>query len=252
MPPGIVAATVAAFATSSPELSVAVSSALAGGPQIALGNALGANTVNGAIALGVAVLISPIRSSLDSVKRDLPVALLAPLLTAALLVDGELSRVDALVMMAVFAAWLLATVLEARRRRSSVEEVMGGERLWVAVAHGALGLALLGVAGKLIVEGARGLALAWGMDEFVVGATVVAIGTTAPELATVLAAKLRGHDEVGLGTILGSNIFNGLFIIPVAAAIFPIVVGWQEVAVALGFGANSTGGKPSRYRGEAG
>jgi cation:H+ antiporter len=128
-------------------------------------------------------------------------------------------------------------LLEARRQRSSIEEVLGGQRLWVAVAHGAAGFALLAIAGTLIVDGARGLALAWGMDEFVVGATVVALGTTAPELATVLAAKLRGHDEVGLGTVLGSNIFNGLFIIPIAAAIHPIAVGRAETAIALGFGA---------------
>lgn len=239
VPPGIVAATIAAFATSSPELSVAVSAALAGGPQIALGNALGANLVNVALVLGVAVLISPIRSPRDSVKRDFPVALAAPLLAAGVLIDGVLSRVDAAMMLAVFLAWLVATVREARRQRSNVQDVLGGQRLWVAVAHGAAGLVLLGLAGTLIVHGARGLALAWGMDEFVVGATVVALGTTAPELATVLAAKLRGHDEVGLGTILGSNIFNGLFIIPLAAAIFPIVIGWQDVAVALGFGALS-------------
>lgn len=239
VPPGIVAATVAAFATSSPELSVAVSAALAGGPQIALGNALGANLVNVALVLGLAVLISPIRSPRDSVQRDFPVALLAPLLTGVLLLDGELSRLDGMLMAAVFAAWLVATVLEARRQRSSIEEVLGGQRLWVALLHGTAGLALLGFAGTLIVDGARGLALAWGMDEFIVGATVVALGTTAPELATVLAAKLRGHDDVGLGTILGSNIFNGLCIIPLAAAIHPIAVGWQEVAIALGFGALS-------------
>lgn len=237
VPPGIVAATIAAFATSSPELSVAVNAALAGGPQIALGNALGANIVNVALVLGLAVLVSPIRSPRDSVKRDFPVALLAPLLTAGLLLDGTLSRVDGLVMFCVFAAWLAAALLEARRHRSSIEEVLGGQRPWVAVAHGAAGLALLAVAGSLIVYGARGLALSWGMDEFVVGATVVALGTTAPELATVIAAKLRGHDEVGLGTLLGSNIFNGLFIIPLAAAIHPIAVGRAESAVALGVGA---------------
>lgn len=234
--PGIVGATVAAFATSSPELSVAVSAALAGGPQIALGNALGSNVVNVALILGIALAVSPIGSPGGSMKRDFPVALLAPAVTALLLIDGVLSRLDGLLLLGMFLAWLVATVLEARHQRSSVEQVLGVQRRWVWLAHGAGGLALLGVAGTLIVAGGRGLALALGIDEFVVGATVVALGTTAPELATVLAAKLRGHDEVGLGTILGSNIFNGLFIVAVAATIHPIAVELSEAAIALAFG----------------
>jgi cation:H+ antiporter len=99
-----------------------------------------------------------------------------------------------------------------------------------------VGLAFLVAAGNLVVAGARGIAISWGIDEFVIGATIVAVGTSAPELATAVIAKLRGHDEVGLGTILGSNIFNGLFIIATAAIIHPIALSWREVAVALVFG----------------
>jgi len=99
-----------------------------------------------------------------------------------------------------------------------------------------VGLVLLIAAGRLIVTGATGIARAFGIDEFVIGATIVAVGTSAPELATTLIAKLRGHDEVGLGTVLGSNIFNGLLIVAVATLISPIVVSWHEVAVALAFG----------------
>jgi cation:H+ antiporter len=88
----------------------------------------------------------------------------------------------------------------------------------------------------LIVAGAKGIARAFGVPEFIIGATIVAVGTSAPELATTIIAKLRGHDEVGLGTILGSNIYNGLFIVGVAATIHPIVVGWRQSAIALVFG----------------
>jgi cation:H+ antiporter len=95
---------------------------------------------------------------------------------------------------------------------------------------------MLILAGNLIVTGARGIAVALGMDAFVIGATIVAVGTSVPELATTVIAKLRGHDEVGLGTILGSNIFNGLFIISVAAIIHPITVGWRELALTLAVG----------------
>ena len=92
------------------------------------------------------------------------------------------------------------------------------------------------VAGHLIVAGAKGIAISFGIDEFVTGATIVAIGTSVPELATTVVSKMRGHEEVGLGTILGSNIFNSLWVVGIAATIFPISVSWREVSVALIFG----------------
>jgi cation:H+ antiporter len=136
----------------------------------------------------------------------------------------------------MFLAWLVAAVIEARKQRSAAEKILGEHRGWLAVISCIVGLAFLVAAGYLIVTGARGIAIAFGMDEFIVGATIVAIGTSAPELATVIIAKLRGHEDVGLGTILGSNIFNGLFIVAVAAVIYPISVNWREVAVALVLG----------------
>jgi cation:H+ antiporter len=234
--PGIVGATVAAFATSSPELSVSITSSLAGTPQIALGDALGSNVVNIALILALALLISGIQSSRDSIRRDFPVAFLVPVLTAALAADGELSRLDGLVMLSLFLAWMTATVIEVRRQRSAAEEVLGAHRLAPAVLSALFGLVFLVGAGLLIVDGARTIAVSFGLSEFVIGATVVAVGTSVPELATTLISKLRGHDEVGLGTILGSNIFNGLFIVAVAVLIHPIVFDAQSVRVALTFG----------------
>lgn len=234
--PGIIGATVAAFATSSPELSVAINAALAGEPQISLGDALGSNVVNVALILALALVISGIQSPRHSVKRDFPAALAVPVFTGVLFLDGVLSRYDGFLMMGLFFAWLAATVIEARRQRSAAESVLGEHRGGLAVLACVAGLALLVAAGNLIVAGARGIAIAFGIDEFVIGATIVAVGTSVPELATTVVAKLRGHDEVGLGTILGSNIFNGLFIVAVAAVIYPITVSWREVAVALVFG----------------
>ena len=231
--PGIIGATVAAFATSSPELAVSVNAALAGTPQIALGDALGSNVVNVALILALGLVMSGIRAPRDTLRRDFPVALLVPVITGILLFDGVLSRGDGLVLLAVFLWWMVAAINEARRQRSVAGAVLGERRHWLALVYCALGLAFLAAAGSYIVTGARGIAAAFGVDEFVIGATLVALGTSAPELATVLIAKLRGHDEVGLGTILGSNIFNGLFIIAVAAVISPIAMHWREVAVAL-------------------
>ncbi|HXV49695.1 MAG TPA: sodium:calcium antiporter [Candidatus Binatia bacterium] len=234
--PGIIGATVAAFATSSPELSVSINAAMAGKPQIALGDALGSNVVNVALILAVALVISGIQSPRDSVKRDFPVALLVPVVTSVLILDGALSRFDGILLLSMFIIWLLAAITEARKQRSASDKILGEHRGWLALVLCVVGLAFLVAAGSLIVAGARGIAISWGIDEFVIGATVVAVGTSAPELATTIIAKLRGHDEVGLGTILGSNIFNGLFIIATAAIISPITVSWREVAVALVFG----------------
>ena len=234
--PGIIGATVVAFATSSPELSVSINAALAGKPQIGLGDALGSNVVNVALILALALLISGIQSPRDSIKRDFPVALLIPIITGVLFLDGELSRLDGLLMLGMFIAWLVAAVIEARKQRSAAEEVIGEHRRWLVVVSCVTGLAFLVAAGNLIVAGARGIAISFGIDEFIIGATIVAVGTSVPELATAVIAKLRGHDEVGLGTILGSNIFNGLLIVAVAAMIHPITVPWREVAIALVFG----------------
>jgi cation:H+ antiporter len=219
--PGIIGATVAAFATSSPELSVSINAAMAGKPQIALGDALGSNVVNVALILAVALVISGIQSPRDSVKRDFPVALLVPVVTSVLILDGELSRFDGILLLSMFLIWLLAAIIEARKQRSASDKILGEHRGWLALVLCVVGLAFLVGAGNLVVAGARGIAISWGIDEFVIGATIV---------------KLRGHDEVGLGTILGSNIFNGLFIIATAAIIYPITVSWREVAVALVFG----------------
>lgn len=238
---GIIGATVAAFATSSPELSVSINSALVGKPQIALGDALGSNVVNVALILGTALAISSIQTPRAGLKRDFPVALVVPIITGVLCLDGELSRFDGVLMLGAFFAWLTATIVEARKQRSAAEAVLGAQRLWAAVASCAVGLLFLIGAGRLIVSGARGIALEFGVGEFVIGATVVAVGTSVPELATAVISKLKGHDEVGLGTILGSNIFNGLFIIAVAACIHPIAIAWRQVFGTLVFGVVAIG-----------
>lgn len=234
--PGIIGATVAAFATSSPELSVSVNAALAGEPAIALGDALGSNVVNVALILALALVISGIQCPRDSVKRDFPVALLIPIISGALLLDGVLSRIDGVLMLGMFLVWLVAAAIEARKQRNAADAVLGEHRGWLIVVSSVAGLALLLAAGRLIVTSAQGIAISYGVDEFIIGATLVAIGTSMPELATTLIAKLRGHDEIGLGTIIGSNIFNGVFIVGVAAIIHPIAVAWREVAIALVFG----------------
>lgn len=238
---GIIGVTVTAFATSSPELSVAISSALSGTPRIALGDALGSNVVNVALILGLALIAGRIRSQRRDVKRDYRAAVLSPLVIGVLAIDSVLSRVDGLLLLTAFTAWLIYVTVVARRQRSTADEVLGEQREWLALVYGAIGLGLLIVAGRFIVSGASGIAAALGIGSFIIGAVIVAFGTSVPELATVVISRIRGHDEIGLNTILGSNIFNGLLIIGVAATICPIAFARREVMTVLAFGIVTVG-----------
>ncbi len=242
LPKLLVATTLAAFATSSPELTVSTMAALAGKPEIGLGDALGSNVVNIGLILGLALLFGALAANLAEIRRDFILALGVPVLTLLLALDGVLSGTDGALLLGVFALWLALTVRQALAHR---REVPPQARAAVNLAalnpvHTGLfliaGLASLILAGRLFVTGATGIAATLGVNAYVIGATVVAIGTSLPELVTTLLARLRGHDDVGLGTLLGSNLFNGLAIVGVTASIHPIHAPVSEVAVALGFG----------------
>lgn len=234
VPAGLIGATIAAFATSSPELSVSISSALAGRPGIALGDAVGSNIVNIGAILGIGLLLCPIHVSRVEIRRDFFAALLVPVLTAGLASDGSLSRADGALLLGAFAVWLVANIRSALHHRSnSSAESLPSAKPLPALLLTLLGLALLVAAGRFVVAGATGLARAFGMPPFFIGVTVVAFGTSVPELAAILAAARKGHQEVALGTILGSNLFNGLGIVGTAAAISPIAVVPGELHMGL-------------------
>jgi cation:H+ antiporter len=196
--------------------------------------------VNIALILGIALMFGELRAHRVLIKRDFSVALAVPPAIGLLAVDGEMSRIDGAILMLGFIAWLVVVTLEARRQRSAAEEVLGARTGLASIVQCVIGMALLVAAGRFIVVGAKGIAEQFGVGEFIIGAVVVAVGTSVPELATTVISKLRGHDEVGLGTILGSNIFNGMFIIAVAAMIHPIHVDAYAVAAALVFGLVTT------------
>lgn len=236
VPAGIIGATIAAFATSSPEMSVAVYAAATGRPEIGLGDTLGSNVVNVALILGIALLFGSIKAERSSVRRDLPIALFGPVLTFVLLLDGSLSRIDAGVLMVVFILWLVAHIREAARARNNSEDVFPVKNHTRAIMISAFGLVCLVLAGRFIVTGAKDIGQMLGMEPFIIAATIVAVGTSTPELATVLASRLRKHDDIGLGTVLGSNIFNGLCISAVTAFVHPIEVSFRTTAIVLAFG----------------
>jgi len=264
LPKLLVATTLAAFATSSPELTVSSMAALAGKPEIGLGDALGSNVVNIALILGLALLFGGLSARFAEIRRDFLLALAVPILTLILALDGVLTRAEGALLLALFAAWLTLAARQAIAHRRDIQttaqttaqaEMQPPGQLVRTGLFLIVGLASLILAGRLFVTGASGIAAALGVHAYVIGALVVAIGTSLPELVTTLLARWRGHDDVGLGTLLGSNLFNGLAIVGVAAAIHPIQAPLAEVAVALVFGVLSVllilprAGLISRWRG---
>ena len=234
--PGVVAATLAAFATSAPELSVSTMAALDKHTALGVGDALGSNVANIALVGGLALVLGASIDRTTASKRYITTALYAPLITAGVLYDGSLSRLEALVLLSIFLIWLILTVRDARRDRSSITLEEQGAPLWKSIFNVASGTALLALAGILVATSAPGIASSLGVSDFVIGATIVAIGTSVPEIAVVIIARFRQMDDIGLGTLIGSNLFNGLFIIPLASLIWPPEVDFQSAAIALAFG----------------
>lgn len=236
----LVATTLAAFATSCPELTVSSLSAWAGRPGIGLGDAMGSNVVNLGLVLGSALLFGPLAVDPRDIRRDWLLALLVPVATWLLSLDGLLSRGDGALLLAGFSLWTAwLTRLALRHRRLAPADMAPPRALGSATAAWArllTGLAGLLVAGRLFVLGASGIATALGVHAYVVGATLVAAGTSLPEWVTVMLARRQGHDDVGLGTLIGSNLFNGLAVVGLAASLHPIRVTPREVGVAAGFG----------------
>ena len=189
--------------------------------------------VNIGLILGIALMFSAILVDGGSVVREYPAAAAAPLVLGLLALDGTVGPIDGLVLLVIFRGLVGP---ECDRRPADpgcyAASLLEHSRTSVVV-NLVVGLALLVVAGRLILAGAIGVSEALGWDAFVVGAVLVALGTSAPELATVLIARLRGHDEVVVGTLLGSNIFNTLLIVGIAALIHPISIARSEVEVGI-------------------
>jgi len=238
LPKLLVAITLAAFATSCPEFIVAIFAALAGEPEIGLGNVLGANVVNPSLVLGIALLIAPLRVARAEVGLDFLLAMGVPVLTLLLALDGRIARMEGVLLLCLFAAWLTSLVLRhaSQSRRDAVAPAHAASAHGLALVYGVVGLLALVLAGQLFVSGASGIASALSIPPFIIGAVVVALGTTLPEMVTVLLSRLRGHDDVGVGTLLGSNLFNGLAIVGTSAAIHPIAAQPMVMAPAVGIG----------------
>ena len=225
----VVGLTVIAYGTSSPEMVVSVSASLQDNGAIAIGNVVGSNICNIALILGVCALVSPLSASAQIIRREIPIMIGVAVLLAAMLWDEQLSRLEGGVLFAGIVVYTVLTVREARAETKGKAEQEYGEDfpagsmgLGKSVLLVVAGLGVLVVASQLFVGGAVVLAKSWGVTEAVIGLTVVAVGTSMPELATSLVAAVRGHGDVAIGNVVGSNIFNVLGILGIAALINPI------------------------------
>ncbi len=232
MPPLLIGMVVVGFGTSAPEMAVSALAATQGNPGIALGNAYGSNITNIALILGVTALISPIAVQSGVLRKELPILAATTVVAAWQLWDGGISRIDALVLLVAFGGLMTWTVWQGRHVRGDAlgtemrqeldEGTMPVRRavFWLVV-----GLMLLVASSRLLVWGAVEIARGLGVDDLIIGLTIVAIGTSLPELASsVIAARKREHD-IALGNILGSNLFNTLAVVGIAGTISPLSVG---------------------------
>ena len=222
IPALVVSLTVVAFGTSAPELLVSVDAVLAGAPTLALGNVVGSNTANVLLVLGVPALLAPMAVRHLDTRRDYAFMMGATLLFVLLAMTGVMATASGLISLAVLAAILLATFFLSRDEDPDVEGADDAVGAWAIAGYLAAGLIGLPLGANLLVNGATEIASAFGLSDAVIGLTLVAIGTSLPELATTVMAALRGRAEVALGNVIGSNLFNLLAIMGIAALVGPI------------------------------
>ncbi len=226
--PLIAGLTIVAFGTSAPELSVSLSAALGGNSDIALGNVVGSNIFNIAVILGIAALIQPLQIHLGVIRRDIPVMIVTSAIAFALILYGGFSRLAGIGQILGLFFYVVAAVRSGKNVSGSTD---GAEidvppllsKSWLidtAVLLVGLGVLILG--SQLFVDGATALAKSWGVSDAVIGLTVVAAGTSLPELATSVVAAFRKQSDIAIGNVVGSNIFNILCILGVTATVSPI------------------------------
>ena len=220
---------VVGFGTSAPEMVVSALSAMQNAPELALGNAYGSNIANIALILGVTAVISPVIVVRKALKRDLPVLIAVTALSVFLVSDGSITRMDGMILLLVFALVMGFNIWNEMRQKAvaggaAESEPQEGEPLSLgkSVFWLVLGLALLVASSRALVWGAVEIARALGVSDLLIGLTIVAVGTSLPELASSIAAARKGENDLAIGNIIGSNLFNTLLVVGIAATIAPM------------------------------
>lgn len=221
VPSLIIGLTVVSIGTSLPEAAVSISASLSGNNSISLGNVIGSNIFNLLMVVGVSSAILPIVTDRDMLKRDMPINIGITVLLGILLFDGNLSRLEALLLLLLLVAYMFLLIRSALKNRVEAEEtkVLSWAKSIVFIV---LGMAAIIGGGQLVVNSAKTIAMALGMSETLVGLTVVAIGTSLPELVTSVVAARKGDSGIAMGNVIGSNLFNILFILGMAGVIKPL------------------------------
>ncbi len=238
--PLLIGMVIVGFGTSAPEMVVSAFSALEGNPGIALGNAYGSNIANIALILGLSAVLNPIKVNSQVIRKELPILTGVTALAIWQVCDGHLGRTDALVLLVVFAGLMILAVTQARRQQQQLqnpqvnpdallkemEQELEADHMspkkatfWIVV-----GLILVIASSRLLVWAAVEVAHAFGVSDLIIGLTIVAVGTSLPELASSVAAARKGEHDIALGNILGSNLFNTLVVVGIAGMIKPMDV----------------------------
>lgn len=232
MPPLLIGMVIIGFGTSAPEMVVSALAAAQGNPGIALGNAYGSNITNIALILGITALISPIIVSSQVLRKELPILTAVTAIAAWQVWDGEITRIEGIILLVILAALMGWTIYQGMKKKSDslaseIEQELEIRTMPIRIAALwlVIGLLLLVVSSRILVWGAVEIALGFGISDLIIGLTVVAIGTSLPELASSVIAARKGEHDIALGNIIGSNLFNTLAVVGVAGVIQPMSVG---------------------------
>lgn len=225
VPEIVIGLTIVAAGTSAPELFVSVMSALNDTPDLAVGNVVGSNTMNCMLIVGVAAMVAPMTISRSTVRKDIPFSVAASVLLLLLGFDSFLGRLDGVVLLVGFAAFMAYTLMQARKGGVAEPEAEVKQRNpWLSAGSVLLGLLMLVFGSDQFVSSASSVAAALGVSEGVIGLTVVAGGTSLPELATSVVAARKGQSAIAIGNVIGSNVFNILLILGLTATISPLQI----------------------------
>lgn len=222
IPEIVIGLTIVAMGTSAPELFTSVVSALKGSTGLALGNIVGSNIFNSLLIVGAAAAVAPISISQATIVKDIPFALVSSLLLTAVCLDGNLTRIDSLLLLIGFALFLAYTLQIARNGKTEDSKTEKSQALWKSILFIIIGLGCLIVGSNLFVSGASTVAEQLGVSDAIIGLTIVAGGTSLPELATSIISARKGQSGIAIGNVVGSNVFNILAILGITGFISPM------------------------------
>lgn len=239
IPQMVIGLTIVACGTSMPEFFVSLTSAIHGSADMAIGNVVGSNIFNTLLIVGVAAVVAPMIIARSTVRKDIPVAFMASILLGVMCLDGAISRIDAAIMFVCFLLFMAYTIRSARKGEVEVtEEEQKGYGTGKSVFLIVYGLALLIVGSNIFVDAATFVARTFGVSDAVIGLTIVACGTSMPELATSVVAAKNGQSALAIGNVLGSNVFNILMVLGLTGLISPLQInGITNIDLILQFAA---------------